>query len=72
MINTSEINLSIVIPVYNDIEVLDELNSRLMQTIPSICTDFEILLIDDGSSDDSWNKIKELREKKLQLSISYQ
>ncbi|MBU0490156.1 MAG: glycosyltransferase family 2 protein [Bacteroidetes bacterium] len=54
--------LSILIPVYNDQDVLEELNARLMQVIPAICDDFEIVLVDDGSKDKSWQKIEELKQ----------
>ncbi|OFX88784.1 MAG: hypothetical protein A2W99_04765 [Bacteroidetes bacterium GWF2_33_16] len=55
--------LSIIIPVYNDYEVLDELYNRLVQVIPELCNKYEIILIDDGSKDNSWSKIKELKNK---------
>ncbi len=55
--------LSIVIPVYNDQDVLDELNSRLMNVLPNLSSNFEIVLIDDGSSDNSWLKIEELKKE---------
>jgi dolichol-phosphate mannosyltransferase len=59
--------LSILIPVYNDQEVLDELNSRLQGIVPSLCNSYEIILVDDGSKDGSWSKIVEL--KKLNPNI---
>jgi dolichol-phosphate mannosyltransferase len=55
-------NLSILIPVYNDQEVLDELNQRLMQVLPSLADQFEIVLVDDGSKDNSWVIIEELKK----------
>ncbi len=58
-----DISLSIVIPVYNDQEVLNELNKRLLEVIPGICNNFEIILIDDGSRDDSWQEIKRLKKE---------
>ena len=55
--------VSILIPVFNDQEVLDELNSRLMKVLPGICEKFEIVLVDDGGKDNSWLKIEELKFK---------
>lgn len=52
--------LSVLIPVFNDEEVLDELNLRLSEVIPPICNNYEVVLVDDGSSDYSWSKIEEL------------
>lgn len=60
--NTKKIEfLSIVIPVYNDYEVLDELNTRLQKVIPVMAKNYELILIDDGSGDKSWEKIKSLK-----------
>lgn len=55
------LSISLVIPVFNDQEVLDELNNRLMKIVPSICRDYEIIFVDDGSKDGSWKKIEELK-----------
>lgn len=61
---SDSIELSIVIPVYNSSATLGELMERLTTTIEPITTRYEIVLIDDGSSDDSWAVIQS-------LSISY-
>mgnify|MGYP000016028265 CR=1 FL=1 len=58
----SNTNLSILIPIFNDIEVLDELNKRLSDVLPNLCKTYEIVLVDDGSSDNSWQKIIELKQ----------
>lgn len=54
--------LSILIPVYNDHEVLNELNRRLSGVLSTISENYEIVLIDDGSKDASWAKIEELKK----------
>lgn len=56
----SSLELSVVIPVYNDEEVLDELVARLRPALREIAETFEILLIDDGSADGSWPAIQRL------------
>jgi len=53
-------SLSIVIPVYNSSEILPELVSQLSEFLPRIAADFEIILVNDGSRDDSWEVIKRL------------
>ena len=53
--------LSIVIPVYNDEEVLQELYKRLKPVVVDLTDKYEIILIDDGSKDHSWNEIRKLR-----------
>lgn len=55
--------VSILIPVFNDEEVLEELNSRLMNVLPKLSEHFEIVLVDDGSTDKSWSKIERLKEQ---------
>ena len=56
-------SLSIVIPVYNDQEVLHELYKRLKPVLDSLTDNYEIILIDDGSKDNSWNEILSLRKQ---------
>ena len=55
-------NLSIVIPVYNDEEVLLELNTRISKVAPSLADSYELVLIDDGSKDKSWEEICKLKQ----------
>ncbi len=57
------IELSIVIPVYRSHIILPELMRRIDQYISPIYIDFEVLLIDDFSNDDTWEVIIELKEK---------
>jgi len=54
--------VSIVIPLLNEDESLEELYSRIVANIPSNYT-YEILFIDDGSTDQSWARISQLSEK---------
>jgi glycosyltransferase involved in cell wall biosynthesis len=54
---------SIVIPVYNSQSCLLELVDALAEVLPGICTDFEILLINDGSTDRSWEIICQLSQR---------
>ncbi|MBR7153755.1 MAG: glycosyltransferase family 2 protein, partial [Paludibacteraceae bacterium] len=51
-----------VVPVYNDQEVLQELYRRLNPVVESLATHYEIVLVDDGSKDHSWDEIMKLRE----------
>ena len=52
--------LSVVVPVFNSEDTLEELVERLNKTLCKIC-DFEIILIDDGSVDKSWEYIKKMK-----------
>lgn len=55
--------LSVLIPVYNNQEILDELSKRLVQILPQLCNDYEIVFVDDGSKDNSWAKIGALKKQ---------
>lgn len=49
--------LSIVSPVYHAYEIVDELVKRIRAACRPITLDFEIILVEDGSTDDSWGAI---------------
>jgi glycosyltransferase involved in cell wall biosynthesis len=49
--------ISVVIPVYNSEEMLDDLIAQLGQVMPSLASDFEVILVNDGSQDRSWQVI---------------
>lgn len=53
-------DLSIVIPLYNEEESLPELCEWIRAVADKNQYDYEIILIDDGSTDDSWKVIEEL------------
>jgi glycosyltransferase involved in cell wall biosynthesis len=53
---------SVVIPVFQGERSLPELVDRLRAVLAPLTPAFEILLVDDGSADDSWRVIRELAE----------
>lgn len=53
-------NLSIVIPLLNEQESLPELHQWIVNVMTTHKYTYEILFIDDGSKDDSWNIIENL------------
>ncbi|MBR2628644.1 MAG: glycosyltransferase [Bacteroidaceae bacterium] len=56
-------DISVVVPLYNENESLPE----LMAWIDRVCTantlSYEVIMVDDGSSDNSWEVIEELHKK---------
>jgi glycosyltransferase involved in cell wall biosynthesis len=58
-----DLDLSIVIPVYNSAGTLDQLHERLTKTLSSLTKSYEILLVDDGSRDQSWPAMQALCAK---------
>lgn len=53
-----KIDLSVVIPVFNEERVLDELVSRLKAACETITADFELIFVNDGSSDTTLQVLK--------------
>ena len=56
-------NISVVIPLLNEKESLLELTDSLNDVMKSYNFSYEIIFIDDGSSDSSWDIIEELSSK---------
>ncbi|MFT3844113.1 MAG: glycosyltransferase family 2 protein [Lacibacter sp.] len=54
-------NLSIVIPLKDEAESLPELCAWIERVVNEQQLSYEIILIDDGSTDDSWKTIQQLR-----------
>jgi glycosyltransferase involved in cell wall biosynthesis len=61
------IHLSIVIPVLNESSLVSELINRVKFNAESITQNYEIIVIDDGSADETWLRIYEhaLSDKKI-------
>ena len=53
-------NVSVVIPVYNSEQILPELIRRLAVTLPQVSDQYELVLVNDGSRDGSWDQISRL------------
>lgn len=53
-------DISVVVPLYNEVESLNELTSWIDQVMEENLFTYEIILVDDGSTDGSWEKINEL------------
>ena len=56
-------NISVVIPLLNESESLKELHDWIAKVMQSNHFSYEILFIDDGSTDASWHTISELSQK---------
>ena len=56
-------SISVVVPIYNDEEVITELHRRLRPVMEQITKDYEIILVNDGSRDHSWEKMLEVRRE---------
>ena len=52
--------LSVVIPVYNGALSLRELTAELEKVLPTLASKYEVIFVNDGSRDHSWQVIEEL------------
>lgn len=52
--------LSIIIPVYNSASMLADLVDALAQELPRLAEHFEVILVNDGSRDQSWQVIQQI------------
>lgn len=61
--------ISIVIPVYNGAESLEELYDRIKEVMGKKGLDFEIIMVDDFSRDESYKMMCRLREKDKRVKL---
>jgi dolichol-phosphate mannosyltransferase len=69
-------HLSVVVPVYNESTLIEELVKRIKLNLKLITEDFEIIVVDDGSQDKTWELIEteamnEERIKGLRFSRNF-
>jgi len=55
--------ISVVIPVFNEEDNLRELGERLIRTLTAMGRPYEIIFVDDGSTDRSWQLLTDLNEQ---------
>lgn len=63
-------SLSVVVPIYNDEEVIAELMRRLTAVLETIVSEYEVILVDDGSHDGSWLCMQEAKAQYEHLRIA--
>ena len=65
----TSIDVSVVSPIYNEIENVEMLARKLHEALSAMHRSYEIILVDDGSSDGSWEKMVELSKAIPNLRI---
>jgi glycosyltransferase involved in cell wall biosynthesis len=65
----NRINLSIVIPIYNEKESVGNLYSMLNKTLSKLKIKYEVILIDDGSTDGTYEELKKINKKNSSYKI---
>ena len=59
----SKLDISVVVPLYNEEESLPELAEWIERVMKANGFSFEVIMVDDGSTDDSWSVVEELASK---------
>jgi glycosyltransferase involved in cell wall biosynthesis len=62
LLSMKDIQISVVIPLYNEDESLPELHAWIKRVMDEHHYTYEVLFIDDGSKDNSWRVITDLKE----------
>ena len=66
-------DISVVIPLYNEEESLPELNTWIESVMEKNNFSYEIMYVDDGSTDNSWDVITQLKKKSKNIrAIKFQ
>ena len=60
---SNKLDISVVVPLYNEAESLPELVAWIDRVARENSLSYEIIMVDDGSSDSSWAVIEELRKQ---------
>src|SRR5664279_4181635 len=61
--------LSLVIPIFNEEKLIDELVKRTISSIESFISDYEVIFVDDGSTDLSLEKILFWQKQNIHIKI---
>jgi dolichol-phosphate mannosyltransferase len=63
MMASQRVTYSVVVPVYNEIESISEMHKRLESVLDSLDASWELILVDDGSSDGSTEEILKIADQ---------
>jgi len=62
-------DLSIIVPLYNEEDSVKELTEQIVNVLKDQKHSYEICFVDDGSTDESLARIKQLREKNQKIKV---
>ncbi len=61
--------ISVVIPVYNEVESLPELHDKLEEVMRALGTEYEYIFVDDGSVDGTIGALRELHSRSAKVNV---
>ena len=61
--------LSLVVPIFNEEKLIDELVNRTVSAVESFSSDYEVIFVDDGSTDNSLNSLLLHQQKNKRLKV---
>lgn len=59
MNDDAQLDLTVVAPLYNELENVEPLGRRLHEALSKLGRTYEVLLVDDGSTDGTWERLRE-------------
>ena len=62
-------SISVIIPVYNSADTIVSLHRRIVSVLTGLVVDYEIIFINDASTDTTLDRLKKIRDKNSNLNI---
>lgn len=69
IVTPREPKLSVVIPLYNEVDSISTLQLKLSEALAALALPYEIIVVDDGSSDGSFEKLQAWHETDARLKV---
>jgi len=63
MDTNNNIQISVIVPLFNEEESLNELHQKLSVVMTALKKPYEIIFVDDGSTDNSFEQLKQIHEQ---------
>jgi glycosyltransferase involved in cell wall biosynthesis len=61
--------ISVVIPIYNEEQLIENLFEKTINSLSEISKEFEVICVDDGSTDESLSKLIKIKDSKYLYSL---